>query len=100
MSEGGTIPTPADAPNPVELIELIERLDHDNERLRMKSLDLMNLMEEVVNREVAGERRIDELQRRVDELAEANLALHNTKLMRFTRPIRAVYRRARGRVLR
>ncbi len=98
MSDVGKIPTPADAPNPVELIELIEQLDHDNERLRMKSLDLMNLMEEVVNREVAGERRIDELQRRVDELEEENLALHNTKLMRFTRPIRAVYRRVRARV--
>ena len=98
MSEAGKIPTPDDAPSPVELIELIERLDHDNERLRMKSLDLMNLMEEVVNREVAGERRIDELQRRVDELEHENLALHNTKLMRFTRPIRAVYRRAKARV--
>lgn len=98
MSEPGTIPTPDDAPNPVELIELIERLDHDNERLRMKSLGLMNLMEEAVNREVAGERRIEELDRRIDELEAENAALHNTKLMRFTRPIREVYRRLRARI--
>ena len=76
---------PDDLPDVGELLEGVERLDADNERLRMKALDLMRAMEDVVSDQVAGERRITELEEQNRRL-EAELALvRHTKLMRFAR---------------
>ena len=43
------------------LVEIIEELDRDNERLRTKLLEFMALMEEAVTAQVAAERRVVEL---------------------------------------
>lgn len=80
-----------------ELVELVERLDADNERLRLKALELMELMEAAVTEQVAGERRIDELERQVAALQTEVDALHGTRLMRLARPVRAAYGRMRNR---
>jgi hypothetical protein len=75
---------------PDDPFELIERLDADNERLRMKALDLMRLMEDAVTAQVAAERRAAELEAELD-------ALRNTKLMRVAAPARRLYARLRRR---
>ena len=84
-------------PDTEELLGLVERLDADNERLRMKSLDLMKLMEEAVTQQVAGERRIAELEEQNRRLEAEVSALHDTKLMRLAAPFRSVYARVRQR---
>jgi hypothetical protein len=88
---------PDDVPDVGELLDLVERLDADNERLRMKSLDLMRVMEEGVDAQVAGERRIVELEKQVGRLEAELAAVHRTKLMRFSAPLRRVYAAVRRR---
>lgn len=84
-------------PDVAELLALVEQLDADNERLRNKALDLAHRMEDAVTAQVAGERRIDELDARV-ALLEAELhALENTRVLRMTRPLRSAYARLRSR---
>ena len=69
---------------------LIDRLDADNERLRMKVLELLRLMEAEVSARVDHELRAEAL--------EAELqALQHTKIMRTVAPLRRVYARVRGR---
>ncbi len=69
---------------------LIERLDADNERLRMKVLDLMRQWEAAVSERVDHELRAEAL--------EAELhALQHTKIMRAVAPLRRAYARVRGR---
>ena len=66
------------------LVEIIEELDRDNERLRTKLLEFMALMEEAVTAQVAAERRVVEL--------ESDLhAIQATKTMRLLRPVRNGY---------
>jgi hypothetical protein len=89
--------TPDDLPDVDELLGLVERLDADNERLRMKSLDLMRVMEEGVDAQVAGERRIAELELQVGRLEAELAAIHRTKLMRFSAPLRRAYAAVRRR---
>jgi chromosome condensin MukBEF ATPase and DNA-binding subunit MukB len=80
-----------------EAQRLIDRLDADNERLRMKVLDLMRFMEAAVTERVDHELRAEAL--------EAELhALQHTKIMRAVAPLRRIYagvtrrvRRVRGR---
>lgn len=90
-------PVDPELPTVGELLELVEQLDADNERLRMKSLDLMRLMEDAVTAQVAGERRIAELTDRVAVLDAELEAIARTRLMRLTAPLRSVYRRLRSR---
>ena len=72
-----------------EAERLIDRLDADNERLRMKVLDLLRLMEAAVTERVDHELRAEAL--------EAELrAVQNTKIMRAVAPLRRLYARARG----
>lgn len=69
---------------------LIERLDADNERLRMKVLDLMRQWEAAVSERVDHELRAEAL--------EAELhALQHTKIMRAVAPLRRLYARVRSR---
>lgn len=73
-----------------EAERIIERLDADNERLRMKVLDLLRLMEAAVSERVDHELRAEAL--------EAELtALQQTKIMRLVAPLRRVYARMRRR---
>ncbi len=73
-----------------EAERLIDRLDADNERLRMKVLDLLRLMEAAVSERVDHELRAEAL--------EAELtALQHTKIMRLVAPLRRAYARVRGR---
>ena len=85
------------SPDPEELLEVIDQLDTDNERLRMKALELMELMESAVTQQVAAERRVAELEDQVTKLESEIEALHGTKVMRFVRPLRAAYERLRSR---
>lgn len=80
-----------------ELLALVEDLDADNERLRLRVLELLELMEQAVTEQVAGERRIAELdgQRRALE-AELD-AVRKTRVMRMTAPARRAYARLRSR---
>lgn len=71
---------------------LIDRLDADNERLRMKVLDLMRLMEAAVGERVDHELRAEALEAELE-------ALQNTKLMRVVAPLRRQYARLRRRTV-
>jgi hypothetical protein len=90
-------PVPDDLPTIDELLALVERLDADNERLRMKALELGRLVEDAVTAQVAGERRILELDARIEALDAELQALANTRVVRMSRPFRAVYARALAR---
>lgn len=85
----------ADLPTVGELIELVEQLDADNERLRLARLELAKLMEDAVTEQVAGERRIAELADRVVLLERELEAINQTRLVRHTRPLRSLYARLR-----
>ena len=80
------------SPDIRELLGVIEDLDADNERLRMKALELMELMECAVTQQVSAERRLAELDEQVKVLQSEIDALHSTKLMRFVRPLRSCTR--------
>ena len=52
-----------------ELLATIEQLDADNERLRMRVLEVMEWMEEAVTEQVATERELAACRERSAELA-------------------------------
>lgn len=77
----------------IEAEELIARLDADNERLRMKVLEVLEWMEEAVSAGVDQERRAEAL--------EAELAAwRSTRIMRVLAPVRSLYARIRRPVAR
>ena len=80
-----------------ELVGVVEQLDEDNERLRVRVLELLELMEDAVTAQVAAERRADELAARVAALDAELAAVRNTRVMRATAPLRAAYARFRQR---
>ena len=72
-----------------EAQHLIERLDADNERLRMKVLEVTRHWEAAVGERVDHELRAEAL--------EAELhALSHTKIMRAVAPLRRLYAKVRG----
>jgi hypothetical protein len=73
-----------------EAEQLIERLDADNERLRMKVLDVMRHWEAAVSERVDHELRAEALE---TELT----AWQHTKVMRALAPLRRLYARLRRR---
>ncbi len=96
-----TAPDPADEvpgelPDVGELLAIVEQLDEDNERLRVRVLELLDLMEDAVTAQVAAERRADELAERVRGLEVELAAVEDTRIMRLTRPLRSAYARLRG----
>jgi predicted nucleic acid-binding Zn-ribbon protein len=91
------VPEVPDVPDVGELLALVEQLDTDNERLRMKVLELMEEMEETVTAQVAAERHIDELREQLQRQDAELRAVHTSKLMRFTAPLRRAYARLRSR---
>lgn len=98
MSSTDPPPDSADElPDVGELLEIVERLDDDNERLRARVHELLELMEDAVTAQVAAERRADELAEQVRALDEELAAVRNTRVMRMTAPLRAAYARVRQR---
>lgn len=85
-----------DGPTIGELLALVERLDADNERLRMKALELGKLVEDAVTAQVAAERRTAEMGERVELLDNELKALADTRVLRVARPFRTAYRRLRA----
>lgn len=79
-----------------ELLGLVKELDADNERLRMRVLELLELMEDSVTAQVGGERRIAELERRCGALEAELVAVRNTRVMRLSAPLRRAYGRLRA----
>ena len=96
-AEPGPDADPVDRDGMAELLALVEELDADNERLRRRVLELLELMEETVTAQVAGERRIDELHQRCEQLTEELAAIEGTKVMRSTAALRRLYARIRSR---
>ena len=80
-----------------DALALIERLDADNEQLRMKVLEVLRLMEDAVTEGVRHERRAAELEQQCANLEAELAALHGTKLMRVVAPLRALYAKVRRR---
>lgn len=97
MTDGGGVDLPLGAEGIEELVALVDELDADNERLRMRVLELLELMEDAVTAQVAGERRIAELEQRCAALEREIEALGNTRVMRVAAPARRVYARLRAR---
>lgn len=81
-----------------ELLDLVERLDADNERLRMRVLEVMEWMEEAVTAHAATERELEHYRARADELAAELDAIHNTRSWRMLAPARRVYGSVRRRM--
>lgn len=90
-------PEGADAAALAELVALVEDLDADNERLRLKVLEVLRLMEDAVTAQVAAERTAAEAIAERDRLAAELAAIADTRIMRWSRPLRDLYARLRGR---
>ena len=90
-------PAALDGAGMQELLDLVSELDADNERLRQRVLELLELMEGAVTAQVAGERRIAELEQHSAELRSELDAVRNTRVMRLTAPLRRAYGRLRAR---
>lgn len=83
---------PSDVPEVGELLDLIGRLDADNERLRLRVLEVMEWMEEAVTAQVATERELESCRRLADEATGELEAIRHTRSWRLL----AVPRRAYG----
>ena len=79
------------------LITLVELLDADNEHLRQRNLLVLRWMEEAVTTQVAGERRIADLEERNRALEVELDAIHRSVTWRTLLPIRSLYARIRRR---
>ncbi len=84
-----------DVPDVGELLALVEQLDADNERLRMRVLEVMEWMEESVTAQVAAERELDRCRHELEEVAQHLEAIHRTHTWRLL----ALPRRWYGRLL-
>lgn len=80
-----------------DLEAVLEELHADHERLRMRVLDLMRLMEDEVTDRVEAEQQASEWEQQATALQRELDALRNTKLMRAAAPLRRIYTRVLGR---
>ncbi len=88
------------APGPDELralLQLVEDLDADNERLRQRVLETMEWTETSVSAQVRTERELDAWRRQAQNLAAEIDAIHSSGSWRLTAPLRALNRRLRRR---
>ncbi len=91
-----TVPPPADRDDE-EPYAVVERLHDDNERLRLRVLELLKLMEDEVTDKVEAEIRAEDWEHQARSLQDELDALRNTKLLRLASPLRSVYARLRRR---
>lgn len=85
-------------PGPEPVTEaMLEQLHAENERLRLRVLELMKLMEDEVTDKVEAEFRVDEWRHQAEALQRELDALRNTKVMRMMQPARRLYARIRRR---
>lgn len=81
-----------------ELLAMIEQLDEDNERLRLRVLEVMEWTEEAVTAQVAVERQMAASEERAAALAAELDAIRATRSWRLLAPPRRVYGWIRGRL--
>lgn len=100
-----------DEPSVDELLALLDHLDDDHERQRLRLYEVLDWFEGAVTAQVAAERRRDELTAEVEayrarvaelEAHEAALlaevhALHGSLLFRAARPVRSLWAKVRRR---
>jgi hypothetical protein len=86
----------ANAPTDADLAQMLAEIDRDHEAMRLRILELLRLLEDAVTAQVAGERRVAELTEQCARLQAEVDALHDTKLFRAARPVRAAYSRIRS----
>lgn len=84
-------------PSTRELIDLVERLDGENERLRQRVLEVMEWMEESVSNSVRREHADEAWRQQAENLAAELDAIHATSSWRVTAPLRMVASRLRTR---
>jgi hypothetical protein len=87
-------PTAASSGND-EAVRLVEQLDQENEQYMRVTMDLRNLLEDAVNREVALEREVAVLRRRIVDLERGLDTVMSTTVMRLSRPLRALWSQLR-----
>ena len=90
------VPTPP-GPAEAELLAVAEKLHEENERLRLRVLELLKLMEDEVTDKVEAELRADDWERQAHALQAELDALRSTKLFRVVAPLRSAYGRLRSR---
>jgi hypothetical protein len=85
----------SELPSTQELLELVERLDGENERLRQRALQIMEWMEESVSNAVRRERTDEAWRRQAENLTAELDAIRATSSWRLTAPLRMVASRLR-----
>lgn len=71
-----------------ELVELVDRLDGDNERLRLRVLEVMEWLEASAGATVAAEHDREAWRRQAENLSAEIAALYATVSWRMTEPVR------------
>lgn len=74
-----------------EVLAIAERLHAENERLRLRVLELLKLVEDEVTERVEAEFALDDWRRQAAALQAELDALRSTRLMRAAAPLRALY---------
>jgi hypothetical protein len=87
----------ADVPDVGELLVVVTQIDVENERLRLRLLEVLRWMEDAVTAQVACERRVGDLERQAAALQAEIDAIHGTMTWRLLAPLRQCYARLRGR---
>ena len=89
----------SEVPSVGELLDLVGRLDSDNERLRLRLLDVIEWMEESVSEQVRLERVESDLRSEIEALRAEVAAITGTRSWRLMQPLRRGYGRIRARGL-
>ena len=79
-----------------DILEMLERLDSENESQRLRILDLAKWMEEAVTAQVACERRLAEIDTHRRSLEAELDAIHRSRSWRMLAPVRGMVARLRA----
>jgi hypothetical protein len=85
----------AEVPDPSALLELIDELDSEHERLRRRLLETMEWLEQSVSSEVRTERELEAWRRHAQNVGAELDALHSSASWRLTAPLRVLNGRLR-----
>lgn len=88
---------PSIEPPGADPLGAVGRLHEDNERLRLRVLELLKLMEDEVTDRVDAEIRAEDWERQAGALERELEALRSTTLFRMAAPLRSIYARFRSR---